>query len=98
MHPAVLRVTFLLALAFAAATAPMRAGAGPLSESDSDAVRQVVVAQLQAFAQDDADSAFATATPGVREAIGNPMRFLAMVRGTYPMVYRPASVAFLKPQ
>jgi hypothetical protein len=98
MNPVFLRFAFLVALAFVAATASMRASANPLDESEADAVRRVVVAQLQAFADDDADSAFATATPGVREAIGNPLRFLAMVRGAYPMVYRPASVGFLKPE
>jgi hypothetical protein len=97
MNLVFLRFAFLLALAFTAATTSLRASATPLNDAEADAVRQVVVAQLQAFAEDDADSAFATATPGVREAIGNPMRFLAMVRGAYPMVYRPATYAFLKP-
>ena len=98
MRPVFLRFACLVALAVAAATVSMPASANPLEPSEADAVRQVVVAQLQAFADDDADSAFATATPGVREAIGNPLRFMAMVRGAYPMVYRPASVGFLKPE
>jgi hypothetical protein len=98
MNPVFLRITFLVALAFAAAMAQTKAGAAPLAEPEVSAVRQVIVAQLQAFQEDDADSAFATATPGVREAIGNPLRFLAMVRGAYPMVYRPAAVSFLKPE
>ena len=34
----------------------------------------------------------------VREAIGSSGRFLAMVRGAYPMVYRPSSVSFHKPE
>lgn len=87
-----------LFLAFAIAAAPLTAGAVVLSAIDEGAVRQVIVGQLQAFADDDADSAFAFATPGVRAAIGESGRFLAMVRGAYPMVYRPASVAFLKPE
>ena len=98
MNPVFFRIAFLLALAVTAATSSIRAGAAPLSPLEAAAVRQVVVAQLQAFAEDDADSAFETATPDVRKAIGNPGRFLAMVRGAYPMVYRPAAVAFLKPQ
>lgn len=98
MNPVFFRFTLLLAMALSVATVSMRAGASPLNDTEADAVRQVVVAQLQAFADDDADSAFATATPGVREAIGEPGRFLAMVRGAYPMVYRPATVAFLKPE
>ena len=98
MSPVFLRFAFLLALAFTGATSSLRVMAAPLTETEADAVRQVVIAQLRAFAEDDADSAFETATPGVREAIGNPGRFLAMVRGAYPMVYRPAEVAFLKPE
>ena len=98
MNPVFLRFAFVMALGFTAATSPMRASATPLNQAEADAVRLVVVTQLQAFADDDADSAFATATPGVRERIGNPLHFLAMVRGNYPMVYRPASVSFLKPE
>ena len=93
-----LRATFALTVFLASAVAPFQASAEPLSEQDANQVRIVIVTQLQAFAEDDADSAFATATPGVRAAIGNPGRFLAMVRGQYPMVYRPATVSFLKPE
>ncbi len=98
MNPLFIRITFLAALAFTAATSSMRVSAASLSEGEASEVRAVIVNQLQAFADDDADSAFAAATPGVRAAIGNPGRFLAMVRGEYPMVYRPASVSFLKPE
>jgi len=86
-----------LAIAFALA-AQGAALAASLSAEEETSVRSVIVAQLAAFADDDADQAFATATPEVREAIGSPGRFLAMVRGTYPMVYRPSSVTFLKPE
>ena len=98
MNPFFTRITLLLVLAFTAATAAVQVAAAPLSDREANDVRSVIVTQLQAFAEDDADSAFATATPGVRAAIGNPGRFLAMVRGEYPMVYRPASVSFLKPE
>lgn len=64
-------------------------------EGDVDGIRRVITAQFQAFADDDADAAFETATPRVRSSMGHPGRFLAMVRGHYPMVYRPASYAFL---
>jgi hypothetical protein len=91
-----LRITLLLTLASAALSAPIKANAGPLSDAEAEAVRQVIVAQAQAFAEDDADRAFETATPEVREAIGSSGLFLAMVRGSYPMVYHPASMSFLK--
>ena len=92
------RFFMLVAMAFAAIGCQVRAVAAPLSELESAKVREVIVAQLSALAVDDADSAFETATPAVRAAIGSSNRFLAMVRGAYPMVYRPASVSFHKPE
>ena len=91
------RFFLLVILALGVAAMPLVAGATSLSGAEEIAVRAVVVAQLEALAEEDADSAFATATPSVREAIGEPGRFLAMVRGAYPMMFRPAAVAFLKP-
>jgi hypothetical protein len=61
-------------------------------------VQRIIAAQLAAFAQDDAEGAFETATPAVQQAMGTSTRFLALVRGAYPMVYRPRSVTFHKPE
>lgn len=74
------------------------AHASPLAQDEAENVRRVIVAQFEAFAEDDADRVFDTATPEVREAIGSSGRFLAMVRGAYPMVYRPSAVNFHKPE
>jgi hypothetical protein len=95
-HP--VRFLALIAMALAALSVHVRAAAGPLAEEEADRVREVIVAQLSALALDDADKAFETATPEVRAAIGSSNRFLAMVRGAYPMVYRPSSVSFHKPE
>lgn len=92
------RLVLPIVLGLASLGLHVRATAGPLPQDEIDKVRQVIVMQLAALAHDDADTAFQTATPAVREAIGSPNRFLAMVRGAYPMVYRPAQVSFLKPQ
>jgi len=92
------RFATLLALVLACLSVHVRALAAPISELEAAKVREVIVAQLSALAVDDADKAFETATPAVREAIGSSGRFLAMVRGAYPMVYRPASVSFHKPE
>ncbi len=92
------RILMLVALALAAAGLHLRAAAEPLPEPEAQKVRDVIVAQLSALALDDADGAFETATPEVREAIGSSNRFLAMVRTAYPMVYRPASVNFYQPE
>ncbi|HSV44920.1 MAG TPA: DUF4864 domain-containing protein [Ramlibacter sp.] len=96
MNPIFKRLLMLVALALASWALPLQAE--PLADADATKVRDVIVAQLAALAEDDADGAFATATPAVREAIGSSGRFLAMVRGAYPMVYRAASVSFLKPE
>ena len=87
----------LLACALCALALWPTAHAAPLSAADEMAVRNTVQGQLAAFAADDAALAFSYAAPNVREALGTAADFMAMVRGAYPVVYRPASVAFLKP-
>ena len=69
-----------------------------VSAADMRTARAVVQAQLDAFAADDAPRAFSFAAPGLRQVFGNADRFMAMVRMSYPVVYRPASVAFLVPE
>lgn len=74
------------------------AHAASLSATDEKNVRAVVQGQLTALARDDARKAFSYAAPNVREAVGSAAGFLDLVRRSYPVVYRPASVAFLKPE
>jgi hypothetical protein len=76
---------------------PASAGAQPVSTDDTRAVRAVVEAQLAAFARDDGPLAFSYAAPSIREMFGNAERFMAMVRSSYPAVYRPSEVVFLHP-
>lgn len=82
---------------FAWASVGAAFAAEPVSAADAKAMRAVVEAQLEAFAADDAKRAFSFAAPSIREMFGTPDRFMAMVRAGYPVVYRPASVAFLAP-
>ena len=72
------------------------AHAEALSAKDEKAVQTVVQNQLAAFAKDDADKAFSYAAPELRKTIGSSAAFIAMIKNSYPVVYRPASVAFLK--
>ena len=88
------RVGFALALATSQWI--LVAHAAPFTAADEKTVRTVVEAQLAAFAKDDAVKAFSYAAPNIREAVGTADAFLTMVRRDYPVVYRPASVAFLK--
>ena len=71
---------------------------GAVPPADARNVRVVVQAQLDAFAADDAERAFALAAPSIRELFGTAARFIAMVRSGYPVVYRPASVEFMVPE
>jgi len=72
--------------------------AAEVSAADAKAVRAVIEGQLAALAADDAKRAFGYAAPALREHFGTAENFIEMVRTSYPVVYRPASVAFLKPQ
>jgi len=67
---------------------------GNLSASDVAEIRQVIERQIDAFRRDDAEGAFALASPGVQESFGTPERFLDAVRVSYRAVYRPARYAF----
>lgn len=78
--------------------APLTAAAALLAEPDASAVRKVVEAQLEAFAADDAERAFSYASTGIRAQFGDATNFMAMVRGGYPMVVRPAAVSFFQAQ
>ncbi|MDW5443437.1 DUF4864 domain-containing protein [Polaromonas sp. SM01] len=92
------RLARLLVLAAWVWAGLVSANAASLTAAEEQGVRETVQGQLAAFAADDANKAFSYATPHVRETMGNAASFLALVRKAYPMVYRPASVAFLKPE
>ena len=78
----------------ASAAVPM-----PLSAADEKAVRSVIQAQLAAFAKGDATAAFSFAAPNIRAAMNSDAdAFMAMVKKSYPVVYSPSAVVFLKPE
>lgn len=101
MNRAAIRLPFLFTWSLATLLALSTASpvhAEPVSPADTRAVRTIVVAQLDAFAADDAQRAFSYAAPSIREMFATPDKFMAMVRGGYPVVYRPQSVTFLNPE
>ena len=89
--------TLALSVSFMTSVASAAAGAD-LAQAEETEVRAVVQAQLDAFAKDDAESAFSYAAPNIRKMMGSAQNFLAMVRSGYAVVHRPASVMFLKPR
>jgi type II secretory pathway pseudopilin PulG len=92
------RFTAAVSAVLLLALAPLFSAAQqPVPAEDAQAVREVIEAQIDAFRRDDAEAAFALATPGIRATFGSAAHFLAMVRGAYAAVYRPRSVLFETP-
>ncbi len=81
--------------AFAQAPQPHAPGADPAAYAE--AFRQVIDAQMAAFARDDGAAAFAFAAPSIQRLFATPERFMAMVRTGFQPVYRPRAVAFEAP-
>ena len=71
--------------------------AEPLEPSDRAAVRLVIEKQLAAFADDEAERAFALASPKIQEMFITARNFMDMVRIAYPVVYRPVGLSFQVP-
>ena len=94
MHKLLLKIVLLLSLSLMAGVSAL---AAPVSEQDTRDAQRVVKAQLDAFAADDAEQAFSYATDAIRAQFGTAAQFIRMVRGAYPVVYRPSAVVFLKP-
>jgi hypothetical protein len=78
----------LVALAAVAATLL----AAPARAQDADAAARVVVQQLDAFERGDFDAAYGLASASIHEQFDRAA-FEAMVRGGYPEIAAPASVA-----
>lgn len=89
---------WVLCAGLAAFAAVTPAAGKEVPAPEARAIRVVVEAQLEAFAKDDADKAFSYAAPSIQQMFGSPGNFMRMVRIGYPVVYRPVSVVFLRPE
>jgi hypothetical protein len=67
-----------------------------LAAADREAIRQVIVQQLDAFQRDDEVEAFSYAAPSIQAQFKTPAEFMRMVRSAYQAVYRPRSTEFLE--
>jgi hypothetical protein len=65
-----------------------------VSSSDQERIRWVIQQQLEAFQQDDAEAAFAFASPAIQSQFGTSATFMRMVKTGYAPVYRPRAVMF----
>lgn len=85
-------------LALAGCLGAGAASAAGVSPEQASQARALIQAQLDAFAADDAARAFVLSTEALRKRLGSPDRFMSMIRRRYPVVYRPATVAFMQPR
>jgi hypothetical protein len=72
--------------------------AQPVGDAETQTLRALIEAQMQAFAASDAARAFGYASPGIQAQFGTAEVFMRMVRENYPMVYRHAARAYFKPE
>lgn len=61
---------------------------------DQAAIQTAITRQLEAFRHNDAEAAFAQASPMIQQMFGNPTNFLGMVAHGYPPVYRARQTSF----
>ena len=66
----------------------------PLSAADSQAIREIIQRQVDAFQRDDGAAAFGYASPDIQRMFGAPEIFMDMVRQGYRPVYRPRVFEF----
>ncbi len=57
---------------------------------------EVISSQIEAFKNDDVETAFSFASPKVQTTFGTAQNFGVMVQNTYPMIWRPADFKFLR--
>jgi len=84
-----MRALLLLAAVLIGLSAPARA-----ADDDVTAAQGVIRSQVEALGRDDAAAAYSYAAPAIQEIFPQADFFMAMVRGSYPPVYRHKSFEF----
>jgi Domain of unknown function (DUF4864) len=80
---------FVLLVAWLIGTAAFAAGADDIAPA-----RSIIRAQEEAFARDDAATAYGFAAPAIQSFYRSPEGFMSMVRNGYAPVYRHRSFVF----
>lgn len=84
-------VTFSVAPVMAA---DRSAPAERMTAADRQGIEETIRQQLDAFGRDDAERAFAFATPDIQKMFGSSDSFMRMVRDNYEPVYRSTGIQF----
>lgn len=66
----------------------------PATAEERAAITTVINSQLEAFALDDAETAFAFASPSIQRRFGSPNLFIRMVKSGYAPLISPSQVFF----
>ncbi len=66
-----------------------------ITATDRQAIRRVIVRQLEAFRRDDPETAFSLASPTIQAQFRSVKTFLSMVKKRYGPLYRHRSILFL---
>ncbi|MEM6903100.1 MAG: DUF4864 domain-containing protein [Pseudomonadota bacterium] len=66
----------------------------PATAEERADIKSVINSQLEAFALDDAETAFAFASPGIQRRFGSPNVFIRMVKSGYSPLISPRQVNF----
>ncbi|MFY9347736.1 MAG: DUF4864 domain-containing protein [Orrella sp.] len=68
----------------------------PVPGSVNNPIQAVIQNQISAFQADNFEVAFSYAAPNIQRAFGNARRFAQMIVSSFPMVWRPVEVKYLK--
>lgn len=68
----------------------------PVPSNANNPIEAVIQSQISAFQADNFEAAFSFAAPNIQRAFGNSKRFAQMIVNSFPMVWRPAQVQYLK--
>ena len=82
------------AIEAAAVAAALWGGTASADESTAARSRAIIERQLDAFARNDAEAAYALADPAIKQMFGDAGQFMTMVRDHYAPVYRHRSAEF----
>jgi hypothetical protein len=82
--------TVILAAVIALALAAMPA----TGDETDDAIQDTILSQIEAFANDDKDAAWAYASDGIKQQSGSADTFYNMVKLSYGPVYQARSLEF----
>lgn len=66
------------------------------SDETDDAIQNVILSQIEAFANDDKDAAWTFASEGIKRQSGSVDTFYNMVRLSYRPVYQATSIEFME--